>query len=101
MSYATLMVHVDVDSELSGRVRVAADLADRFRAHLIGIAGWAPSSLFPRRHAPVDPGTDRRLQEMKALLDQKGKEFCSAVGTANRQVEWRSVLDAPVEAIAR
>ena len=101
MSYAALMVHVDVDSELSARVRVAADLADRFRAHLIGIAGWAPSSLFPRRNAPLDPGTDRRLQDMKAALDQKGKEFCSAVGTAKRQVEWRSVLDAPVEAVAR
>ena len=101
MSYAALMVHVDVDSELSARVRVAADLADRFRAHLIGIAGWAPSSLFPRRNAPLDPGTDRRLQDMKAALDQKGKEFCSAVGTAKRQVEWRSILDAPVEAVAR
>ena len=101
MSYATLMVHVDVDSELSGRVRVAADLAERFRAHLIGIAAWAPSSLFPRRHALVDPATDRRLQEMKESLDQKGKQFCSAVSTAERRVEWRSVLDAPVEAVAR
>jgi hypothetical protein len=46
MSYVSLMVHVDADSELSGRVSIAADLADRFHAHLIGIAGWAPMSVF-------------------------------------------------------
>jgi len=45
MSYASLMVHVDVDSELSGRVNIAADLAERFHAHLIGVAGWAPMSV--------------------------------------------------------
>ena len=47
MSYASLMVHVDVDADLGGRVSVSADLAERFRAHLIGVAGWAPMSVFP------------------------------------------------------
>ena len=41
MSYTTL-VHVDPEGELSGRVRVAAELAERFCAHLIGVAAWAP-----------------------------------------------------------
>jgi nucleotide-binding universal stress UspA family protein len=95
------MVHVDVDAELPGRVRIAADLADRLRAHLIGIAAWAPGSFLARRHAAVDPAADARLQEMKGLLDQKGKEFSDAVGTAARRVEWRSVLAAPIEAVAR
>jgi nucleotide-binding universal stress UspA family protein len=38
---------------------------------------------------------------MKALLDQKGQQFCAAVGTGSRRVEWRSVLDFPTEAVAR
>ena len=46
MSYATLMVHVDVDAELGCRVGIAAGLAERFHAHLIGVAGWAPISVF-------------------------------------------------------
>ena len=33
MSYAALMVHIDVDAELGSRVGIAADLAERFRAH--------------------------------------------------------------------
>jgi hypothetical protein len=38
MSYATLMVYVDVEGKIDGRVSVAADLARRFDAHLIGIS---------------------------------------------------------------
>ena len=44
MSYATLMVYVDVEGKMDGRVSVAADLARRFDAHLIGIASGAPIS---------------------------------------------------------
>jgi len=40
MSYATVMVHVDVAGEMGTHVKVAAALADRFRACLIGISGW-------------------------------------------------------------
>jgi hypothetical protein len=51
MSYASLMVHVDADGELAGRVGIAAGLADLFDAHLIGVAGWAPMSVFSQtRH---------------------------------------------------
>jgi nucleotide-binding universal stress UspA family protein len=102
MSYATLMVHVDVDAELGRRVSIAADLADRFHARLIGVAAWAPASMFPGRETPIEPApTETRLQDMKALLDQKGEQFCQAVGAPERDVEWRSVLDLPTEAVAR
>ena len=53
MPYATLMVYVDVGGKMDGRVSVAADLARRFDAHLIGIASGAPISVvlarMPRR----------------------------------------------------
>jgi nucleotide-binding universal stress UspA family protein len=101
MSYVSLMVHVDADSELSGRVSIAADLADRFHAHLIGIAGWAPMSVFLAEEALIDPiPTVPELQDMKHFLDLKGKQFCAAVGKEGRQAEWRSVLDFPTEAVA-
>lgn len=102
MTYATLMVHIDVDAELGGRVKVAADLADRFRAHLIGIAGWAPMSLFLAEDALAKPAPgDLHLLDMQILLDEKGKQFCAAVAAADRRAEWRSVLELPTEAVAR
>src|SRR6266545_4026198 len=102
MTYATLMVHVDVDGELGGRVQVAADLADRFGAHLIGIAGWAPMSIFTAEDMLDKPAPeDLHLQDMQTLLNQKGKQFCAAVGTGGRRAEWRSFLELPTEAVTR
>ena len=102
MSYASLLVHVDADGQFDGRIGIAADLADQFHALLIGIGGWAPMSVFLAEEAvsgrtPTVP----ELQDMKRLLDLKGKEFCAAFGTPDRRVEWRSILDFPIEAVAR
>ena len=66
MSYATVMVHVDVAGEMGAHVKVAAALADRFRARLIGISGWAPTSVFLAEEALQDPiPSTPPLQEME------------------------------------
>ena len=102
MSYVSLMVHVDADSDLSGRASIAADLADRFHAHLIGVAGWAPMSVFLAEEALINPSTTvPDLLELKAALDRKGQQFCSAVRKRDREVEWRSGLDFPTEVLSR
>jgi len=102
MSYATLMVHMDVDGKSSGRESVAADLAARFHAHLIGVGAWAPMSVFLAEGAKVDPDpTEPHLQDMKSLLDQKGRQFCAAVARSDPQAEWRSVLDFPTDVLAQ
>ena len=81
MSYATLMVHIDLYGELGGHVEVAVDLAERFHAHLIGVAGWAPMSAVVADKPRNDPtSSESHLQEFKRLLDQRGREFCAAVG---------------------
>ena len=102
MSYVSLMVHVDVDGELSPRVTIAAGLADRFRAHLIGVAAWAPVPGFLTEGAPGRMNSSvPGLQHMNDTLDKKGEEFRVAVGKDGRQVEWRSALDFPAEVLAR
>jgi nucleotide-binding universal stress UspA family protein len=102
MSYATLMVHIDLYGELGGHVEVAVDLAERFHAHLIGVAGWAPMSAVLADKPRNDPtSSESHLQEFKRLLDQRGREFCAAVGKGDSHPEWRSVLDYPTEAVAR
>jgi nucleotide-binding universal stress UspA family protein len=102
MSYATLMVHVDADAELDGRVRVAANLAERFNAHVIGVAGWAPLSVFLAEEARDEPASsESHLQDMRSLLDQTEKAFRAAVSKVDPLVEWRSVLDFPTEVVAR
>lgn len=41
MSYATLMVHLDLVQENDARLRVVGDLAERFTARVIGVAAQA------------------------------------------------------------
>ena len=41
MSYATLMVHLDLDQENDARLSVVGDLAERFTARVIGVAAQA------------------------------------------------------------
>ena len=102
MSYATLMVHVDAKEELGGRVSVATELADRFGALLIGISAWGPTAVFVSEQDLADPPlTQPHLRDMMSTLDLKGREFRAAVEKDGRRVQWRSVLEAPVEAIAR
>ncbi len=101
MSYATLMVHVDVDAELGGRVGIAAGLAARFHAHLIGVAGWAPMSVFLAEDARNDRAPpDFQFNDMKTLLDRKGEQFKTTVRALSGEAEWRSGLDFPTDLLA-
>jgi len=102
MSYSSLMVHVDVDAELGCRVGIAAGLAERFHAHLIGVAGWAPMSVFLAEDARNDRAPpDFHFHDMETLLDRKGEQFKATVRALNGQAEWRSGLDFPTDLLAR
>ena len=102
MSYTSILVHVDANSPLGGRSRIAADIADSFRAMLIGVAGWAPMSVFLAEEALSGRTLSvPELQDIKRILELKGGEFRAAFGSSERRVEWRSVLDFPAEAVAR
>ena len=102
MSYATLMVYVDVEGKPDGRVSVAAELAHRFEAHLIGIASGAPISVVLGEDAPNEGAIETpRLRDLKALLDEKAQQFRAAVGSSSRRVEWRSVVGVQADVVAR
>ena len=102
MSYKSLLVHVDVDGEIGGRVRLAAGLADRFHSHLIGAASWMARPPFVVEGVTIDPApTEEDYEEMRAVLGRREKEFRACVGSTSGQVEWRSSLDFPTEFVAR
>ena len=102
MSYATLMVYVDVEGKPDGRVSVAADLARRFDAHLIGIASGAPISFVLGEDAPNEAAAETpQLRDIKALFDEKAQQFRAAVGTNVRGLEWRSVVGLQADVVAR
>jgi nucleotide-binding universal stress UspA family protein len=99
MSYATLLVYVNVDRVPKQLVSVAAGLADKFSAKLIGLSALA---IMPPVAAEgvviVDNATEFDIAQMKAKLEQAGNKF-RAVAESDHQTEWRSFLEFPTETL--
>jgi nucleotide-binding universal stress UspA family protein len=100
MAYKTILVHCDVSRGTAGRLRIAADLADRFGGHVIGLyvrrafqapaftaAGPAMDSLYRTYETTV------RAEEAMAAA-----AFRDAVGNKGLSSEWR-VADGYVDEI--
>jgi nucleotide-binding universal stress UspA family protein len=99
MSYATLLVYVNADHVSKQLVGVAADLADRFSAKLIGVSALAVMPpVVASGVVVVDNATEFDIAQMKAKLEWAGEQFRAVVG-GDRQAEWRSFLKLPAETL--
>jgi nucleotide-binding universal stress UspA family protein len=92
MTYATLMVHLDVGSSNAVRLQVAGDLADRFGTGVVGIAGCQPMQL-----AYADGYVSGEMVEDDLKAKEKGiaaaeAEFRSAFQKRTNALEWRSAI---------
>jgi nucleotide-binding universal stress UspA family protein len=98
MSYAALMVYVDPDRVPEQLIQLAAHLADKFNAALIGLSAVAPLVANGLLASEMNPA---HIKVTRAKLVDKGNWFRSVASTIHRNVEWRPVLDVPTEAVAR
>jgi len=101
MSYAALMVHVGGGRIDARRIRLAVDLAARFHALLIGIAGrsYLPPFLAEDRAADAKRNDGERKEMMDVLADM-GKTFRASTNQM-RNVEWRGIPDDANSIVAR
>jgi nucleotide-binding universal stress UspA family protein len=101
MSFATMMVHLDVARDCEQRVQLALDLADRFQATLIGIAGLALRPAFAAGGVVVyaEP-TEQDRRALMGRFDEMGRKF-RAQGQNLKQIEWRTALELPSDLVAR
>jgi nucleotide-binding universal stress UspA family protein len=101
MSYATLMVYVNVGHVSKTLVNIAAGLADRFSAKLIGLSALAIVPPFVADGVViVDNATELEIAQLKTILAEAGDSFRAAAG-AGRQTEWRSALEIPTDTLIR
>lgn len=99
MSYVNLMAYVNADRVSGQFVRVAAGLADKFSARLIGLSALAiMPPLVAEGIVIADNATEFDIAKMKARLGEAKTEFQTAAG-ASRQIEWRSAIEFPTEAL--
>jgi len=92
MTYSTLMAHFDLGVSNEGLLRVAADLAERFKARVIGIAacqpmqitygdGYMSGDVIEQDRAEIEKETNKAEARFNAVLHGK---------IAN--LEWRSTI---------
>lgn len=101
MPYATIMVYVDADQDAGGRVRLAAELAVRFNATLMGLSAQAPRPPFVAEGVVVDALSEADIEGLRAKLARKGEWFSGIAHIDQRMLEWRAVLEIPNDALAR
>src|SRR5262249_21896371 len=75
MSFAAMMVHLDVERDCEQRVQLALDLANRFQAALIGIAGLALRPAFAAGGIVVySEPTEQDRRALMARFDEMGNK---------------------------
>jgi nucleotide-binding universal stress UspA family protein len=101
MSFAAMMVHLDVERDCEQRVQLALDLAHRFEAALIGVAGMPLRPKFSAGGIVVygDPSEEDR-RAVGVRFEEMGRKFC-VQGQHLKQVEWRTALELPADLVAR
>jgi nucleotide-binding universal stress UspA family protein len=96
MTFATLMVHVEIAPKSEARVRLAASLAERFASTLIGIsAGVLPPYPAENAYFVTKEFYEQEHRDILAALKQTEASFRSAVGQSGVNLEWRSKVDLP------
>ena len=101
MSYASLMVHVDVDEPSEPRVRLAAGIAEQFGATLIGFSACAPRPPLAAEAGIDAEGLAAERAAITSQLKQRERDFHKAANGGNRPAEWRCAIDLPSEALTR
>ncbi|UGA41482.1 hypothetical protein HU230_0024205 [Bradyrhizobium quebecense] len=99
MSYATLLVYVNADRVSKQLIGVAAGLADKFSAKLIGCSALAIVPPFVAEGVViVDNASEVDIAKMTATLADAGSKFGSAAGP-DRKAEWRSAIEFPTQSL--
>ena len=105
MGYAALMVHAEPNDAAEARIRLAADLAGRLDAALIGFACRAvmppPVTVPIFGPAVVVEVLEAEQQRVESGLRAAHERFRAAAEREGRATGWRSVIDRPVDALVR
>lgn len=101
MSIASIMVSVDLGQSAASRVRLAADLADRFSATLTGIAARRLADLGPVADIEAaQVAYDSDKAKLAAELGRAKDLFLGNAGKATRTV-WREAEAGPETVLIR
>lgn len=89
------MVHVDWASGSNDRIRLATNLAERFGAVLMGVAGSVPGRVPGGWFEAELEKSEDRIERVSAVLNRLAERFRADAGATAQPVEWRGRFTFP------
>lgn len=103
--YRTILVHADAERDSTPRIALAADLARRFDATLVGVTAGLPRlpiEIYDAGLGTVAVGpdyTEQDRQQLQAEFDKAEATFNRATKGAGVETSWRALFGPPSDAI--
>lgn len=95
MTYQTLMVHLDLACPSNSALRIACELADRWKSDVIGLAAGLPDTSL-RAGGIIAPSIlEYDEQRLRHGLDDCERRFRTAMKPLDATVTWRSAITEP------
>jgi len=88
MRYPAIMVFVEAEDASEQRVRLAASIAEKFNATLIGVSALALPQVL-----------DKEIKEFQTILSQREAWFSKFIGPLHLELEWRAAIDFPTDVL--
>lgn len=92
MEYKTLMVHLELNGDNEGVLRIAGDLAERFKARVIGIAAAQPVKILYDEGCTAGEVMAEDQAEIDKELNACVAQFRQALEGRANGLEWRSTV---------
>jgi nucleotide-binding universal stress UspA family protein len=92
MTYKTLMVHLELNGDNEGVLKIAGDLAGRFDARVIGIAACQPIQVLVSESFNAGEAITQDWAEIEKELAAAGDQFRAALRGRVKSLEWRSMI---------
>jgi nucleotide-binding universal stress UspA family protein len=92
VTYATLMVHLELGHPNAGLLKVAGGLAERFHAGVIGIVACQPMQIFYGDGYIPGEVVEQDRDELATEIRAAEQEFRAALASRVGRLEWRSTV---------
>ena len=92
MTYKALMVHLELNGDNEGVLKITGDLAERFDARVIGIAACQPLRDIAYEGFSAGEAIVQDRTEIQKELDAAAGQFRTALQTRAKHIEWRSAI---------
>jgi nucleotide-binding universal stress UspA family protein len=100
VTYRSLMVHLELEQGSEPALRVACELADRFKAGVIGVAAGLPPAPIHADGMIATSVLETDFEQLNQAIGRCEARFRTALKDVDGALEWRSGAENPADFLA-